>query len=144
MPSPIDVATSFLRAFSTNDPDAIADFVADGFRNENHSALGSDCVGRVEYHRRLPHFIESFADRSYEVDDLVAQRRESVTDVVVRYRFRATYDENPIEIPGVMWLTVRGSKITRRVDTFDSLTFLRQAGLTDENQPPGENPPPSR
>lgn len=131
MANPVDVATSFLRALSGNDPNAIADLVAEGFRNEHQSALGSACVGREEYRRRLPHFLGAFQDRSYEIDDLVAQRRDAVTDVVVRYHFRAQYGDAPIEIPGVMWLTVRGPVVTRRVDTFDSLTFLRQTGQAD-------------
>lgn len=132
MANPADVATSFLRALEGNDPDAIAALVAEGFRNEHNTALGSDCVGREEYRKRLPHFLDSFQDRSYEVDDLVSQRRDAVTDVVVRYRFRGTYAGADVEIPGVMWLTVRGSFVTRRVDTFDSLTFLRQTGQVDE------------
>lgn len=132
MANPVDVATSFLRAMSGNDPDAIAALVSDGFRNEHQSALGSDCVGRDEYRRRLPHFLDAFSDRSYEVDDVVAQRRDAVTDVVIKYRFRAHYGDAPVEMPGVMWLTVRGPLVTRRVDTFDSLTFLRQTGETDD------------
>ncbi len=130
MANPVEVATSYLRALSGNDACVIASLVAESFHNEHYSALGSDCVGRDEYRRRLPHFLDAFADRSYEIDDLVAQRRDAVTDVVVKYRFRARYQESPIEIPGVMWLTVRGQMITRRVDTFDSLTFLQQTGQT--------------
>ncbi len=132
MANPVDVATSFLRALAGNDPDAIAALVAENFRNEHNSALGSDCVGREEYRKRLPHFLDSFQDRSYEVDDIVSQRRDAVTDVVVRYRFRGVYAGADVEIPGVMWLTVRGPVVTRRVDTFDSLTFLRQTGEVDE------------
>lgn len=134
MPNPIDVATDYLQAFTSNDPDAIAAMVSDGFRNEHQSALGSDCVGRDEYRRRLPHFLNSFTDRTYQIDDLVEYRREAVTDVVVRYRFFATYGDIPVEIPGVMWLTVRGALITRRVDTWDSLTFLQQTGQWTPDQ----------
>lgn len=132
MANPVDVATSFLRALSGNDPNAISDLVSDGFRNEHQSALGSDCVGRDEYRRRLPHFLEAFQDRRYDIEDLVAQRRDAVTDVVVRYRFHAQYGTSTIEMPGVMWLTVRGSLVTRRVDTFDSLTFLQQTGQAEQ------------
>jgi SnoaL-like domain len=138
MTSPIDVTTAFLRSFTSNDPDAIADMVAEGFHNEHHSALGSDCVGRDEYRRRLPHFLDSFADRHYQIDDLVEYRRDAVTDVVIRYRFIASYSDMPIEIPGVMWFTVRGALITRRVDTWDSLTFLQQTG---QWPPEGDDPP---
>jgi hypothetical protein len=128
MASPIDVITAFLRAFSLHDPDVIADMVSETFRNEHRSSLGSDCVGREEYRKRLPHFLNAFEDPRYEVDDLVSQRRDAVTDVVVQYRFLGHYQNTKIEIPGVMWFTVRGQHITKRVDTWDSLTFLEQTG----------------
>ena len=41
---------------------------------------------------------------------------------------RARVDGTPIEIGGVMRLTVTDGLIERRVDYFDSLTFLRQTG----------------
>jgi ketosteroid isomerase-like protein len=131
MSSPIDVVTGFLRSFTRNDPDYIASFVAEGFRNVHESALGSGCVGREEYRRRLPHFLAAFSDRAYSIDDIVEQQRPSVTDVVVRYRFGATYEGTAFEIPGVMWFSVRDDVITKRVDTWDSLTFLRQTNQTD-------------
>jgi ketosteroid isomerase-like protein len=131
MSSPIDIVTGFLSSFTRNDPDYIAGFVAEGFRNVHDSALGSGCVGREEYRRRLPHFLAAFSDRTYSIDDIVEQQRPSVTDVVVRYRFTATYEETPFEIPGVMWFSVRDDVITKRVDTWDSLTFLRQTNQTD-------------
>ena len=131
MGSAVDVVTSYLRSFSGNDPDAIAAHVSDGFRNEHQSELGTGCVGRDEYRRRLPHFLESFIDRVYSIDDIVVEKRESVKEVVVRYRFEATYGEQRVEIPGVMWFSVREGQIVRRVDTWDSLTFLRQTGQAD-------------
>ena len=128
--SAVDVVTSYLRSFSGNDPDLIASHVAEGFRNEHQSALGSDCVSREEYHRRLPHFLGSFEDRQYSVVDMIGQERESVTDVVVRYRFDARYGSFDVSIPGTMWFSVRDGRITRRVDTWDSLTFLQQTEQT--------------
>lgn len=128
MNSPVAVVTAYLESFSRNDAEAIAAFVSDGFRNEHLSALGSGCVGREEYLRRLPHFLGAFADRSYTVEDLVEQSRDACTDVVVQYRFRGRFEDTDIDIPGVMWLSVRGGLITRRLDTWDSLTFLRQTG----------------
>lgn len=127
---PTEVVSGYLQAFSGHDPDAIAAFVADGFRNEYHSALGTGCVGRDEYRRRLPHFLEAFLDRSYEIADIVSQQFESETVVVVSYRFIATHRETrlPVDIPGVMWFGVRNGEITRRTDTWDSLSFLRQIG----------------
>ena len=133
MSTPIDVVTGFLRAFSGSDPDDIASFVSESFRNEHLSELGSGCTGRAEYRRRLPNFLHSFRDRSYEVEDMVEQVRESSTDVVVRYRLRAIYTDGPIadvsiDIPGVMWFSVHGDQISKRVDVWDSLTFLHQTG----------------
>ena len=121
MSSSIAAVTGYLQSFSRNDPDAIAGFVSDGFRNEHQSALGTGCAGREAYRRRLPHFLDSFADRSYSIEDIVEQQRESCTDVVVQYRFRARYDDTDIDIPGVMWFSVRDGLITRRIDTWDSL-----------------------
>ena len=133
MSSPIDVVTGYLRAFSGSDPDDIASFVSDSFRNEHLSELGSGCTGRTEYRRRLPSFLASFGDRTYTVEDIVEQERESSTDVVVRYRFQATYADGPvadaaIDIPGVMWFSVHDDQICTRVDVWDSLTFLQQTG----------------
>ena len=107
--------------------------MSDSFRNEHLSELGSGCTGRTEYRRRLPGFLASFRDRSYTVEDIVEQARESSTDVVVRYRLRATYADGPvadapIDIPGVMWFSVHDDRISTRVDVWDSLTFLRQTG----------------
>lgn len=51
-------------------------------------------------------------------------------DVVVRYRFAATYEDTPIDVPGVMWFDVVDGLIARRTDLWDSLTFLRQTGTS--------------
>ncbi len=132
MAAPAQLVTSYLSSFAGGDPDVIAGFVSEGFRNEHLSALGTGSVGRAEYRRRLPDFLASFADRSYTVDDLVEQRRDAVSaemfDVVVRYRFAATFDGHRIEIPGVMWFGVRHQLIASRVDAWDALTFLQQTG----------------
>ena len=127
-----DVVVSYLNSFAAGDADRIAGHVSDGFRNEHTSELGSSCVGRIEYRRRLPHFLESFADRVYEIDDVIEQVRESVIEVAVRYRFQATYEGVRIDIPGVMWFSVRDAQITKRGDVWDSLTFLRQTGQTTD------------
>ncbi len=131
MSSAIGVVSGYLGAFTRNDPDSIAAYVSEGFRNEHLSELGSSCVGRLEYRRRLPHFLAAFADRRYSIVDAVDQTRDSCTEVAVRYRFEATYEGQQIEIPGVMWFSVRDGLITKRIDTWDSLTFLRQTGQHD-------------
>lgn len=126
------MVSDYLGAFTRSDPDAIAAAVSEGFRNEHLSELGSSCVGRDEYRRRLPHFLASFTDRRYSIVDAIEQHRDSCTEVAVRYRFHAVYEESQIEIPGVMWFSVRDNLITKRIDTWDSLTFLKQSGQYDD------------
>jgi ketosteroid isomerase-like protein len=131
-----DTARGYLAAFATGEPDSVAAFVADGFENEHLSELGSGCVGRAEYLARLPEFLATFADRSYTIEDIVEDRTEmgdeirSGRAVIVRYRFAATFEGTRIDIPGVMWFTVRDGLIVRRTDLWDSLTFLRQTDQT--------------
>ena len=86
---------------------------------------------RDEYLRRVPDFLSAFTDRAYEIDEVLARpgaAADDAAEVVVRYRFGATYDEHRIDIPGVMWFRVAGGKIVERVDVWDSLTFLVQTG----------------
>lgn len=129
--SAVSVVSSYLGAFTRNDPDAIAQYVSESFRNEHLSELGSGCVSQAEYRRRLPHFLSAFTDRHYSIVDVIEQPRDSCTELAVRYRFDATYEGRPIQIPGVMWFSVRDERITKRIDTWDSLTFLRQTGQQD-------------
>jgi len=119
-----------MAAFATGEPESIAAFVADRFENEHLSELGSGCIGRAEYLSRLPGFLETFADLSYMIEDLVEDEShsDSGATVVVRYRFAATFEGTRIDIPGVMWFVIRDGLIIRRTDLWDSLTFLRQTG----------------
>jgi ketosteroid isomerase-like protein len=128
--SPKELAIRYLEAVGGDDPDAVVAFVSEDFRNEHYSALGSTSVGRDEYRRRLPDFMASFAGRSYAIDDVVEERRGTDADVVVRYRLTAECAGGPIDIPGVMWLRIRGDQIAHRIDCWDSLTFLRQTGAS--------------
>ncbi|MEP1123313.1 MAG: nuclear transport factor 2 family protein [Ilumatobacter sp.] len=136
----LDVALAYVAALGGDDPAAVVDLVSDGFRNEHHAELGSGCVGRDEYARRLPGFFATFANRHYDVvETSVGILVESEPDhdggdpgpgseVIVRYRFGADVDRTRIDIPGVMWISVRGGRVSRRLDCWDSLTFHRQTG----------------
>ncbi len=136
MTSPLEVALSYLDALGRDDPDAVAALVTDDFHNEHQSAIGSGCTGRDAYRARLPGFMASLPDREYVVIETigstVAASDGSPDDgeqiVAVRYRLRADVDGTRIDIPGVMWFGVRDGLIARRIDTWDSLTFLRQTG----------------
>lgn len=122
-------ARAYLEALGGEEPDAVAALVAADFVNEHLGALGTGCAGRDEYRRRLPDFFATLPERSYELVDAVTQRREAGgDDVVVRYRLTATADGHPIDLDGMMWIAVRDGRITRRIDCWDGLTFLRQTG----------------
>jgi steroid delta-isomerase-like uncharacterized protein len=122
--SAADVARSYLGSFASGDPDAVAAHVAPGFVNDHASALGSGCVGRDEYRSRLPGFLASFPGLEYAVQSVTAD--EASGSVAVEYRMTATSDDHPIDIRGVMVMTVEDGLITRRTDYWDALTFLRQ------------------
>jgi steroid delta-isomerase-like uncharacterized protein len=124
------IVTSYLSAFASGDPDAVADCVTDDFVNEHLSELGEGSVGRDEYRRRLPAFLSTFADARYTIVTLaeITTPDTAEAELVARYRFEATYEDAPIDIPGMMWFWIRDGLIARRTDLWDSLTFLRQTG----------------
>lgn len=129
----VDIAVGFMTAFAGGDPDVIAAMVTDDFRNEHLSELGTGCVGRDQYRARLDGFLATFVGATYAIETAGELLRPgdslpSEHQVVVRYRFRAEFEGTPIDIPGVMWLEVRAGSIARRIDLWDSLTFLRQTG----------------
>jgi steroid delta-isomerase-like uncharacterized protein len=119
-----EVARSYLAAFATGDPDLVAAHVSDDFVNDHTSALGSGCVGREEYRRRLPGFLGAFAELHYEPERVIADGGW----VAVAYRMTATRDGHPVDLRGVMVIEVVDNRITQRTDYWDSLTFLRQTG----------------
>ena len=123
--SPAEMCVSYLETFSTGDADAVAAFVTDDFVNEHTAALGSGCVGIVEYRQRLPGFMASMPGLQYEVEDVVADGDR----VVAAYTLRATVNDRPVAVRGVMRFVVRDGRIAHRIDYWDSLVFKQQAGL---------------
>lgn len=121
---PADVASEYVAAFATGDPDAVAALVTDDFVNDHTAALGGGCVGRDEYRRRLPGFLESFPGLRYDVEQVIADG----TTVAVPYRMTATSDDHPIDLRGVMVIEVRDGLVAKRTDYWDALTYLRQIG----------------
>ena len=116
---------AYLDAFSSGDPDQVASHVTDDFVNEHTAALGSGCTGIEEYRRRLPGFLASMPGLRYEVEDVVADGGR----VVALYTLHATVNDRPVAVRGAMRFEVRGDRIARRTDYWDSLVFQRQAGL---------------
>ena len=118
------VAASYLASFATGDPEVVAAHVGDGFVNQHTSALGSPSQGKTAYLERLADFLATFSGLTYEAVDIVVEGDRAAA----AYVMRAEVDGTPIEIQGVMRLTITDGLIERRVDYFDSLTFLRQTG----------------
>ena len=98
--------------------------MSDDFANLHTSALASPSRGKAAYRERLPDFLATFSGLAYEVIDIVVEGDRAAA----AYVMRARVDGSEVEIQGVMRLTVRDGLIERRVDYFDSLTFLHQTG----------------
>ena len=118
------VVASYLASFASGDPAAVAAHVSESFSNVHTSALGTPSAGRAQYLERLGEFLTTFSGLTYEAEEILAEGDR----VAAAYTMRARVDGTPIEIRGVMRLTVRNGLIERRTDYFDSLTFLRQTG----------------
>ena len=125
--APVDVVLSYLAAFTTAEPAAIAAHVSDDFWNEHVAALGSSSNGRAEYLRRLPGFLADFVDLRYEVEDTVSEADK----VVVAYRMTACYQGTDIAVRGVFRFRVEAELIKHRTDYFDSKSFLDQLDGSD-------------
>jgi limonene-1,2-epoxide hydrolase len=122
--TPRELCTSYLASFATGDVERIVAHVSDDFANEHTAALGSGCVGIDEYRRRLPGFLGSMTALRYEVDHVEADGGR----VWVAYVLRANVGDRTVAVPGATFFEVRGDRIARRVDYWDSLVFQRQLG----------------
>ena len=120
-----EVATGYLGAFASGDPDVIAACVTDDFVNEHTSATGRGCVGRDAYRERLAGFLRDFAGLHYDVEEVIAEGAQ----VAVAYIMRAAGKGHAhIAVRGVFRLRVEGGLIAHRADYWDGTEFLRQTG----------------
>ena len=131
VPETLRTAGLGLAAFATGDADLIAAHVTEDFVNDHASALGRGCVGRDEYRRRLPIFLESMPGLRYEVGQPIVDGDR----VAIAYELHAMGHhldghDVPVHIRGVMLLTFVGHFIGSRLDVWDALTYLRQLGHT--------------
>lgn len=120
------VVLHFLDALGGEDVEWIAHHVSENFENRHLTALGDDSTGREEYRRRLPAFLADFPNRTYWADEMVHQGDDTDATVVVRYRFEAEHQGASLSVPGIAWFRVERGVITQRIDSWDSLTVLRQ------------------
>lgn len=121
------VATEFIAALNSHDPDRIAACVTPDFHNEHTSSLGNSLRGREAYRARLPVFLASFTDLSYEVEDVVAQDDRAV--VAYRMSFGYPRDDGvvcPVAVRGVFRFRVVDGLIAHRADYWDGMDFQRQ------------------
>lgn len=125
MLTPSEICLSYLASFATADANKVAKHVTTNFINEHTSALGSSCTGKDEYLRRLPGFISSMPDLSYEVEQISAEGKH----VWAAYTLKAKINGNQIMIRGAMHFEVIDDLISKRVDYWDSQMFKLQAGL---------------
>lgn len=123
--TPSEVCAAYLAAFATADPDAVTALVTDDFVNEHTAALGTGCIGKDEYARRVPGFLASMPGLRYELEEIVAEGDR----VVAAYTLHTRVNDRDVAVRGVMRFRVEGQRIAHRVDYWDSLVFKQQAGL---------------
>lgn len=114
---------SYFAAFSSGQPSVVSAHVSDDFINQHLGILGGGCEGRAVYEERLAKFLTSFAQLRYEVEAVCVDAASGSA----RYRMHFRQDERDFEVPGIMWFELAGGLITKRIDCWDGLTYLRQA-----------------
>ena len=123
-----EVCVSYLQAFATGDPAAVVAHVSDDFVNEHTAALGTGCVGKAEYARRVPGFLASMPQLRYEIESVSS----GDAFVWVAYTLHAHVNDRDVAVRGAMRFVVAAGLITQRTDYWDSLVFQRAAGLANE------------
>ena len=120
--TPREIALSYMSAFSTGDPNAVADHVAEDFLNDQVGLIGDGCRGREAYRERLKGFLSTFQDLQYTPEKVV----EEDGSVAIAYRMTAIDQGRPLDIRGVMMITIADGKVAVRSDYWDGLTYQKQ------------------
>lgn len=123
--TPSEVCAAYLAAFASGNPDNVTAMVTDDFVNEHTAALGSGCVGKEEYARRVPGFLASMPGLRYDVEDITADG----SSVYAAYTLHTHVNDRDVAVRGVMRFHVVGELVAKRTDYWDSLVFQRQAGM---------------
>ncbi len=120
--TPCEIALSYLSSFSTGDPDAVAAHVSEDFHNNQVGLIGDGCRGRATYRQRLNGFLSTFKNLQYTPEKVI----DRDGDVAIAYCMTATDNGHPLEIHGVMIITVIDGKVAARSDYWDGLTYRKQ------------------
>lgn len=123
--TPLEVALGYIAAFSSGDPDQVADRVTADFANNQMGVLGSRFMGRDLYRTRLAGFLKQFEGINYTVAAPIVQGNI----VAAPYVMTASDAGRPLRIEGVMMITVEGDLVAQRDDYWDGLTYFRQIGV---------------
>lgn len=122
--TPREIALSYLESFSSGDPEKISAHVSENFTNNQMGLIGSGCTGRNVYRGKLKGFLSTFENLHYTVEDVLCEGNR----VAVCYRMHAQDQGRPLEIPGVMMITISDGLIDVRSDYWDGLTYFKQIG----------------
>jgi ketosteroid isomerase-like protein len=120
-----DVARAYLESFASGDADEVTRWVTDDFVNEHTAALGTGCVGKDEYSRRVPGFLASMPCLRYDIEDIVVDGDRAMA----AYTLHTRINDRDVAVRGAMRFVVRDGLVAHRTDYWDSLVFQRQAGL---------------
>ena len=118
-----DIIRSYLDSFASGDPALVAGHVTDDFKNVQVGLLGTGCSGADTYAKRLVGFLGAFTNLKYEIEELIVDGDK----VAAAYRMTFTDNNRPMEIEGVMVMTIRDGRIAVRKDYWDGLSHIRQA-----------------
>ena len=119
-----EIALSYLNAFSTGDPEEVARHVTEDFENIQVGRLGTSCVGADNYRERLSGFLSAFKKLNYEIGEVIAEGDK----VAATYTMTFIDENRPIEIEGVMIMTIKDGRIVVRKDYWDGLSYQEQSG----------------
>ena len=122
---PVDISLSYLKSFSSGDPILVASHVTDDFENNQMGVIGERIKGKAAYIQRLKSFLIKFKELRYSASNIIAEAEK----VAIAYDMSCSVHGHPIQMQGVMMITIANELIRERSDYWDGLSFLKQTGM---------------
>lgn len=118
----------YLSAFSSGDPKQVSAHVTDAFVNQHFGVLGAGCETKRVYEKRLQKFLNAFAELRYDVDAVCSDEHQGTA------RYTMNFKQNDVDfvVPGMMWFEIEDGLISKRIDCWDGLSYLKQANADAE------------